>query len=380
MIKKIIITIALLVVFSVGSQASDWANFRKDSLHSARSTELLQPPLSVKWTFNTGDKIISSASVVNGKVYFGSRDNNLYALDARSGNLLWKFTTEGWVDSSPAVVNDMVYFSSRDGNLYCLNAQTGQLLWKFTTGGTDCSSPVVSEDTVFCASGAPNKFIYALDAQTGTEIWRTDTDQMVYSSPALKGDRLYIGSNDGHIYCINKDTGQLSWKYHTRGGIYFSSPAIDDSRLYLAAGNFDWSVYALQPDSGQLLWQHIVEDRQPTPTYVSSPAIGEDAVFIVSGYANQYLYCLNSSNGTLKWKAELGPSIRFGFDSSPCVTEDIVYVVSAEGKLCAFEITTGRLVWSYDLVAKVLSSVTVANGVLYISTLDGNLIALEQVS
>ena len=51
-------------------------------------------------------------AVANGVVYFGSKDNNLYALNAGTGLLLWKYTTGGEVFSSPAVANGVVYFGS----------------------------------------------------------------------------------------------------------------------------------------------------------------------------------------------------------------------------------------------------------------------------
>ena len=67
-------------------------------------------------------------------VYFGSWDNNVYALNASTGALLWKYTTGYHVFSSPAVANGVVYVGSADNNLYALNASTGALLWKYTTG------------------------------------------------------------------------------------------------------------------------------------------------------------------------------------------------------------------------------------------------------
>jgi outer membrane protein assembly factor BamB len=42
----------------------------------------------------------------------------LYALNASTGDVLWSYTTGGWVDSSPVVVNGVVYVGSFDGNVY----------------------------------------------------------------------------------------------------------------------------------------------------------------------------------------------------------------------------------------------------------------------
>jgi outer membrane protein assembly factor BamB len=65
-------------------------------------------------------QILSSPAVVNGTVYFGSNDGNLYALDASSGQKKWSFQTGDMVQSSPAVDDGIVYFGSYDHNLYAI--------------------------------------------------------------------------------------------------------------------------------------------------------------------------------------------------------------------------------------------------------------------
>jgi outer membrane protein assembly factor BamB len=369
--------LAIIIAVSMPCFAGDWPSFRKDAGHSADSGTLLQPPLKLKWEYPVSGKIIASPSVSQGRVYVGARDNTLYCLDAKTGGLLWKFVTKGWVDSSAAVVDNAVYVASRDGNLYCLGAEHGEMLWKYVTGGTDSASPLVAEGKVFCASGFPNTFVYALDAKTGKELWRRETQQMVYSSPALLENNLYIGSNDGYVYCLDKESGNVVWKYQTQGGIYMASPALRDYRLYIAAGDFDWTVYALKPDSGNEWWKHEIADKKPTPNYVSSIAVGNGVIFVAAGYEQQFLYCLDAANGMLKWKGSLGPAARFGFSSSACVTEDIVYVAAANGILKAFEIMTGALKWQYSLGSGVLSSPCVAGNILYVATLKGTIYAFE---
>jgi len=74
------------------------------------------------WSFPTGKAVESSPTVVDGIVYFGSNDHNLYALNATSGQQKWFFQTGGRVRSSPTVINDVVYVGSEDGNLYAIFA------------------------------------------------------------------------------------------------------------------------------------------------------------------------------------------------------------------------------------------------------------------
>jgi eukaryotic-like serine/threonine-protein kinase len=65
--------------------------------------------------------ISSSPAVVNGVVYIGSWDGNVYALDARTGTKLWNYPTGNPILSSPAVVNGVVYIGSTDSNMYAFH-------------------------------------------------------------------------------------------------------------------------------------------------------------------------------------------------------------------------------------------------------------------
>ena len=87
------------------------------------------------------DFYLSSPVVVNGNVYFGSGDGNVYALDAASGNLRWKFQTGDVVHASPAVANGTIYLGSWDSYFYALDAATGKAKWKFKTEKIRRSQP-----------------------------------------------------------------------------------------------------------------------------------------------------------------------------------------------------------------------------------------------
>ena len=57
--------------------------------------------------------------MANGRVYVGSNDFKVYALNAETGALVWSFATNGGVFSSPVVVDNVVYVGSTDNNHVC---------------------------------------------------------------------------------------------------------------------------------------------------------------------------------------------------------------------------------------------------------------------
>ena len=105
---------------------TDWSQFRfeEDGTRLNPYENVLSPKnvgdLAVKWIFKTGGSVVSSPAVVNGVVYIGSNDYNVYALKAHTGKKLWSYPTGGEIYSAPVIANGTVFVGSNDGNLYAL--------------------------------------------------------------------------------------------------------------------------------------------------------------------------------------------------------------------------------------------------------------------
>lgn len=133
---------------------------------------------------------------------------------------------------------------------------------------------VGAEGRVFFGSSADDK-LYALDARTGDPVWSFFSDGPVRLAPTIADGRVYFGSDDGWVYCLRADDGQLVWKYTPA-----ESPAclpgngrmislwpirtgivVADGTAYFGAGLFpQQKVYlvALDASSGQIKWKHEV--------------------------------------------------------------------------------------------------------------------------
>jgi glucose dehydrogenase len=100
-----------------------WAEFHRHNMQRWNPCEKVLNVknvgnLNLKWSSTTGVISYSSPTVASGVVYVGSYDNNVYALNAKTGAKLWSYTTGSYVWSSPAVANGTVYVGSYDGNVY----------------------------------------------------------------------------------------------------------------------------------------------------------------------------------------------------------------------------------------------------------------------
>ncbi|MCA9023555.1 MAG: PQQ-like beta-propeller repeat protein, partial [Planctomycetaceae bacterium] len=133
-----------LSFFPCTTQA-DWPQYRGDAARSGYTEAPLPNRMELQWTFRVQQKPtpawpthtrikfdeVFQPIIVNQTVLFGSStDDQLYALDLKTGALKWKFFTEGPIRFAPAAWKDRVFVASDDGNLYTLNIKDGSLLWK----------------------------------------------------------------------------------------------------------------------------------------------------------------------------------------------------------------------------------------------------------
>lgn len=370
----------------------NWSMFRHDLSHTGViEASSVIPEGKVKWVYRTGAPVRSSPAVVNGTVYFGSQDSNLYALDAESGNEKWIFTTRSWVDSSPSVVDGVVYFGSNDSFIYALDADNGKEIWKFDTVYPIKASPAVTEERVYIRSD--DYYLYALDINTGEELWRFNTGSPSGSSAAISDGIILLGSGDGYCYALNASNGQRRLRFKTHYSVT-TTPAVRDGNAYLATDN--GNLYVIDGTARTWLQEHEIRPFWmqmwvmglpgiPEPpeqsgllwglrlsrgaTY-SSPLVTDDSVYIGS---DKYLVAVDIESREIRWRFATGDTVR----SSPVMSGSAVIVGSEDGYLYAIDADSGEMLWKLQLGEMITSSPTVADGIIYVGSHDGGLYAIE---
>lgn len=322
-----------------------------------------RPDGTLLWSYSTGHNVRSNPAVVDGVLYFGSNDGNLYALDAPTGDLIWNSTAGEGLQSSPAVVDGVVYAGCWDGNVYAFDASNGSLLWNYTTGGAVISSPSVANGIVYV--GSFDGKLYAFDATTGDTAWEyTTAGPRITSSPAVASGSVYVGSEDGNLYALDAADGALLWNF-TTGGPVHSSTSIANGSAYF--GSDDCNIYALDLSTGALLWNYTTG-----AAVRSSPAVAGGVVYV--GSYDESIYALDASTGSLLWSYLTGDQVY----SSPAVAHGVVYVGTNgfEKNFYALDADTGSLLWDYSMGEWfVYSSPAVSDGRVYVGCDDGNLYA-----
>jgi len=278
------------------------------------------------------DIFTSSPAVAHGKVYFGSGDGNVYAVDAETGLLQWKFPTQDVVHTSPAVDGNTVYVGSWDSQLYAIDAESGQLRWTFAAGQDPAihnqvgfqSSPAVVDGVVYV--GCRDAHVYAIDAATGRKKWDYPTSKSwVIGTPAVQDGVVYVGTSDSaRFLALDAKTGRLRFNFDAKAYV-FSSAAVAGDRVYF--GSHNGRLYALDAKRGTLAWEFQTEASKADPLKMLNPdgTLGAQIFAPVFGdFQDMYVAFLRFI------------SVGAIF-SSPVVDRGVVYVGSADGRLYAIQ-------------------------------------------
>ena len=234
---------------------------------------------------------------------------------------------------------------------------TNILRWKFHTGNIIHSSPSIVDGRLYI--GSYDFHLYCIDSKNGTEIWKFKTNSNIDSSPAVYDNKVFIGSNDGKFYCLNIDNGLLLWKKDTTGQIR-SSPLVSNGNVYV--GSADGNLYCLNISSGNTKWVFSTDDAI---TY-SSPALYKNKLFLATGGNHHYIYCINATTGEEIWRKELNEDIF----STPSIYENKLYIGVSNGLLC-ISIEDGSTLW-FRTLGEIRSSPAVYNENIYIGVRSNN--------
>ncbi len=227
--------------------------------------------------------------MVGGKLYISTAWSKVFAYDARTGEELWSYDPEvpgeKAVDACCDVVNRGVaisrgklFFGTIDGRLIALDANTGARLWETQT--TDNSKPytitgaprVVKNMVVIGNGGAEfgvRGYLSAYDVNDGSMKWR------FYTVPNPDGEPDGAASDDILAKAAAKTWGEGNWKESGGGGTVWDSIVYDEEldQLYFGVGNgnpwnhgvrsggegdnlFLSSIVAVKPDTGEYLWHY----------------------------------------------------------------------------------------------------------------------------
>jgi alcohol dehydrogenase (cytochrome c) len=271
-----------------------------------------------KWAYQTmaGGKFEATPLVVDGILYGTGQDDRAYALDARTGRPIWQYQRAlpadirpccGRVNRGLAILGDKVFLGTLDSHVIALDSRTGNVVWDATAfdyrkGYSITLAPLAIKNLVLVGvSGGEygiRGFIDAYDAATGERKWR------FYTVPGpgepghetWEGDSWKIGGAPAWITgTYDPATNTTYW---TTG-----NPSPSNRGIGRAGDNlYSDSLLALDPDTGQVKWyfqftQH--DDHDYDATQVPVMIDNGDSKLIAQANRNGFFYVIDRSSGKL---------------------------------------------------------------------------------
>ena len=251
-----------------------------------------------KWAYQTRGSIRCPPVISEGVVFFGSDDNNLYAIHADTGDPAWKpFAARDDIAVGIAIGSGMIVMSCMDGNTYGVLASSGKLRWppfRLPAAPTD-TSPVISEGIAVMAVG---NVMYGLTARSGQLRWMVSLPAEVAATPAVLGYDVYVPCRDKKIYAYSTTGRQPAYKWAAPadlGAVPMSSPVIAGDTLWVTGSRGVVAAFSIA--DGSLKWRYVVAPSPvttPTLSYcdaASSPTIANGNLLVLTD--DGVLHCFN---------------------------------------------------------------------------------------
>lgn len=383
------------------------------------------PKLTLKWAFGFPDvtSAWSQPTIFGGRLFVGSQNGSVYALDAKSGCVIWTFAAKAGVRTAPIVGarengGYTIYFGDTGANVYALDASSGQMIWSLLidehpfariTGTptfyrnrlyvpvSSLEETAASQPGYACCSFRGN--VAALDASTGKIVWRTYTvpEPQVVGKTAAGVDLL--APSGGSIWSSPTIDARRNIVYVTTGNTYSgaTSQPLTDAVLALdmATGSIKWSkqmttgdVFGCRAGTANCTEKAGPDFDFGTPAMLTTMQGGRE--ILVVGQKSGMAYGLDpDKDGAVLWEYRAGVgSIWGGIQWGVSVDDQHAYLPVSDirnpkpGGLHAVSLFTGEREWYQEppplkcaagptCNAALISPTTLIPGVLFSGSNDG---------
>lgn len=241
------------------------------------------------------------------------------------------------------------------------------------------SAPILDGQNIYMGSDDGNFF--CIDKNTGASVWSYKIlfgtqGKKIFSSPVIYNDTVMFGAYDGNFYCLDKLTGKKKWIFIEADWIG-SSPCVNHDKglvyigLEFAGIKNIGGLAAIDINTGKIIWRWYESDR-----YIhASPAFNTKHNMVVCGSNDNNLYAFDAASGELKWKFTTEGEIKYGsvFDDS----RDIITFGSMDGGLYILNVKDGSLYYKFEALFGFYSTPVIYGDKIIIGSLDKNIYCFD---
>lgn len=265
---------------------------------------------------------------------------------------------KGFSSLTPALDGDSIYAVDYEGLVVALDSKSGKKHW----------------------SRKINK------SQSGLWSWlkgffvAADPNRQIVGGIAAENGLLLVATYAGEVMALSKDTGDELWRKQLPGEVV-SAPRTNGS--VVAAQTVNGKLFALDAKTGEQLWFYDSPPPVLTLRGTPSPIVTDTAVY--SGFSNGRMMAFNPTNGLILWEQRVAsPKGRSELErmvdihSSPLIKDGVIYVGTYQGRISALARGTGKPLWGQD--GSTSESLALSGDKLFVAQADGKLVAYNSTT
>jgi outer membrane protein assembly factor BamB len=259
--------------------------------------------------------------------------------------------------------------------------------------GFSSLTPALDGDTIYAVDY--EGLVVALDSKTGKKHWSRkvnksqqglwdwlksfyvagDPNRQIVGGIAAENGLLLVATYAGEVMALSKETGDELWRKQLPGEVV-SAPRTNGS--VVAAQTVNGKLFALDAKTGEQLWFYDNPPPVLTLRGTPSPIVTDTAIY--AGFSNGRMMAFNPANGLILWEQRVAsPKGRSELDrmvdihSSPLIKDGVIYVGTYQGRISALARGTGKPLWGQD--GSTSESLALSGDKLFVAQADGKLVA-----
>jgi len=236
--------------------------------------------------------------------------------------------------------------------------------------------PVLEGDVIYVA--AADGDLEAFDKISGKSLWDVELEVPISGGVGVYEDALLLGSSDGFVLKVDANSGEVLWTSPLSGEV-MSVPQ-SNGQLVLVH-TLDGKLQGLDFDNGELVWTY--DSNVPVLTLRGSctPLLNGDDAYI--GFANGRVLAFDIATGGIVWEVRVAiPQGRseiervVDIDGSMTLVGNELFAASYQGRLVAIDVSEGRKLWQHNVSS--FSGVSQGFGNVYVADADGTVYAYQR--
>jgi len=236
--------------------------------------------------------------------------------------------------------------------------------------------PVISGQVLYAASADGE--VVAIDRRSGDDLWETELDTLLSGGVGVSGPGLFVGTSEGIVLKLDANSGERLWGAQLHGEI-LSAP--QSNGKVVVVQTYDGKLQGLDFETGAMLWTYDSNVPVLTIRGTSTPIIDEGRVY--AGFANGRVLAFDIDSGAVLWEVRVAiPQGRseieriVDIDGSMELASGRLYAASYQGNVVAIDVRSGRKLWQQK--ASSFSGVSQGFGNVYVADEDGTVTAYQR--